>query len=61
MLRDLMSNMGFTLSVFVAVAIVFIYAYVFEAPGELVITMLSLGVITAIAEYVMRAQAGGRS
>lgn len=61
MLGDLMSNMGFTLSVFAAVAIVFFYGYVFEAPGGLVITMLWLGVITAVAEYVMRWQAGGKS
>jgi hypothetical protein len=61
MIRDLMANMGFTLSVFAAVAIVFFYAAVFEAPRELVISMLWLGAITAIAEYVMRSQASGKS
>jgi putative effector of murein hydrolase len=57
MLRELFSSMGFTLSVFAAVAVVFFYAVFFDAPGDLVASMLGLGVTTAIAEYVMRSQA----
>jgi hypothetical protein len=60
MIRDLMANMGFTLSVFAAAAIVIFFAAVFEAPRELVTSVLWLGVITAIAEYVMRSQASGK-
>jgi hypothetical protein len=61
MLRRLIFNMGFTLSVFAAVAVVFFYALVFDAPSDLVITLLWLGVITAIAEFVMHSRPGSSS
>lgn len=54
MLRDLMTNMGFTISVLVAVIVILVFAFVFEAPGDLIITLLWLGLITAVMEYVMR-------
>lgn len=61
MIRDLVSNMGFTLATFSAVVVVFFYAVFLDAPEELVETMLWLGVVTAIAEYAIRKQEGGRS
>jgi uncharacterized membrane-anchored protein YitT (DUF2179 family) len=52
--RTLLTNHGFTISVFVAVAITAMYAYVFEASRELVATLLVLGILTAVAEHVFR-------
>ena len=52
--RALLTNHGFTISVFVAVAITAVFALVFEAAPELVTALLVLGVLTAAAEYVMR-------
>jgi hypothetical protein len=52
--RTLLANHGFTISVFVAVTITAIYAYVFEASRELVVTLLVLGILTAVAEQVFR-------
>lgn len=59
MIRDLMSNMGFTLATFFAVVVVFLYAVFLDASEELVASMLCLGVLTAIAEYVMRKEESG--
>ena len=53
-LRALLTNHGFTISVFVAVAITAMFAFVFEASQELVATLLVLGILTAVAEYVFR-------
>ena len=52
--RALLTNHGFTISVFVAVAITAVFALVFEAAPELVTALLVLGILTAAAEYVMR-------
>jgi uncharacterized membrane-anchored protein YitT (DUF2179 family) len=52
--RALLTSHGFTISVFVAVAITAMYAYVFEASQELVATLLALGLLTAVAEHVFR-------
>jgi len=57
-LRTLLTNHGFTISVFVAVAITAMFAFVFEASQELVATLLVLGILTAIAEYVFRSRSG---
>ena len=46
-MRALLTNHGFTISVFVAVAITATFAFVFEAPPELVATVLVLGILTA--------------
>lgn len=54
--RALLTNHGFTISVFVAVAITVMYAYVFEASQELVATLLVLGILTAVAEYAIRSR-----
>ena len=53
-MRTLLTNHGFTISVFFAVAITAIFAFVFEASQELVATLLVLGILTALAEYVFR-------
>ena len=53
-MRALLTSHGFTISVFVAVAITAMYAYVFEASQELVNTLLVLGLLTAVAEHVFR-------
>jgi len=45
-LRALLTNHGFTISVFVATAS--------TASQELVATLMVLGVLTAVAEYVLR-------
>ena len=57
-MRALLTNHGFTISVFVAVAITAMFAFVFEAAPELVAALLVLGILTAAAEYVMRSSSG---
>jgi hypothetical protein len=53
-LRDLLTSHCFTISVFVAVAITAMFAFVFEASQELVATLMVLGILTAVAEHVLR-------
>jgi hypothetical protein len=53
-LRDLLTNHGFTISVFIAVAITAMFAFAFEASQELVATLMVLGILTAVAEHVLR-------
>jgi putative effector of murein hydrolase len=53
-LRALLTNHGFTISVFVAVAITVMFAFLFGASQELVATLLVLGILTAVAEYAFR-------
>src|ERR1700675_1370793 len=53
-LRALLTNHGFTISVFFAVAITAMFAFIFEASQELVATLLILGILTAVAEHVLR-------
>ena len=57
-LRGLLTSHGFTISVFVAVAITALFAFVFEASQELVATLVALGILTAVAEYVLRSGSG---
>ena len=53
-MRALLANHGFTISVFVAVAITAMFVFVFDASQELAATLLVLGILTAVAEYVLR-------
>jgi hypothetical protein len=53
-LRALLTSHGFTISVFVAVAITATFAFLFEAPQEIVATLMVLGILTAVAESVLR-------
>jgi hypothetical protein len=53
-MRALLTSHGFTISVFVAVAITAMFAFVLEASQELVATLLVLGILTAAAEHVFR-------
>ena len=53
-MRALLINHGFTISVFVAMAITAMFAFVFEASQELVVTLMVLSVLTAGAEYILR-------
>jgi hypothetical protein len=55
-LRELPTNHGFTISVFFAVAITAMFAFVFQASQELVAILLVLGILTAVAEYVFRSK-----
>jgi hypothetical protein len=55
-LRALLTNHGFTIFVFVAVAITAMFAFVFEASQELVVALLVLGILTAVAEHVFRSR-----
>ena len=53
---ELLTNHGFAISVFFAAAITAVFAFVFEASQELVATLLVLGILTAVAEYVFRSR-----
>jgi putative effector of murein hydrolase len=53
-LRALLITHGFTISVFVAMAITAMFAFVFEASQELVVTLMVLSILTAGAEYILR-------
>jgi len=57
-MRGLLTNHGFTISVFVAVAITATFAFVFEPSQELVATLLALGILTAAAEHFLRSGSG---
>src|SRR5882757_3577288 len=46
-MRALLTDHGFTISVFIAVAITAIFAFVLEASQELVATLLISGILTA--------------
>jgi hypothetical protein len=59
-LRALLANHGFTISVFVAVAITAMFAFVLEASPELVATLVVLGILTAVAEHVLRSRSERR-
>jgi hypothetical protein len=59
-LQALLTNYGFTISVFVAVATTATFAFVFEASQEIVATLLVLGILTAVAEYVFRTRSEHR-
>ena len=56
LVRELFANSGFVISVLLAVAITVGFAFFFEASFQIVVSMLVLGLFTAIAEYVMRAR-----
>jgi len=55
-LRALLTDHGFTISVFIAVAITVRFAYVFEASQELCATLVLLGILTAATEYTFRSR-----
>ena len=55
-MQALLTNHGFTISVLVAVAIMAAFAFIFGASQELVATLLIMGILTAVAEYVLRSR-----
>lgn len=55
-MRALLTNRGFTTSVFIAIVITVVFAYVFEAPQELCAAMLIFGILTAVVEYILRSK-----
>jgi hypothetical protein len=55
-LRALLTDHGFTISVFIAVAITAMFAYGFGASQELSATLVLLGLLTAVAEYILRSR-----
>ena len=59
-LRALLTNHGFTVSVFVAVAITVMFAFVLEASQQISATLLILGILTAVAEYILRSRSEHR-
>ena len=58
-MRALLTNHGFTISVFVAVVITAMFAFVLPSQ-ELVETLLVLGILTAAAEHVLRSDSEHR-
>jgi len=52
-LREPAVNHCFTVSVFFAIAITAMFAFVLEASQELVATMLVLSILTPVAEFVL--------
>ena len=53
-MRELLSNHGFTIAVFFAVATTAMFAFIFEASQELVAALMVLGFLTAVVECVLR-------
>jgi hypothetical protein len=53
-MRAFWRDFGFTLSIFFAVVIAVVFAFVFSASPQLVITLLILGLFTAVAEHFLR-------
>ena len=58
-MRARSGTVGFTISVLCAVAVTAALAFVFDASFQIVVSMLVLGLFTAIAEYVMRSRDNG--
>ena len=56
LVRTLFSNLGFTISVFLTVAVTAAFAFLFEASFELVVSLLAVGSSSAIAEHVVRSR-----
>jgi hypothetical protein len=56
LVRELFADFGFTISIFLAVTITAGFAFILEAPLQLVVSMLVMGTVTAILEYVMRSR-----
>jgi hypothetical protein len=52
-MRALWRDFGFTLSIFLAVAITVVFAIIFSASLQLVVTLLVLGLFTALAEHFL--------
>jgi hypothetical protein len=59
-LRALLTNHGFAISVFVAVAITVMFAFVLGASQQLSATLLILGILTAVGEYILRSRSERR-
>jgi hypothetical protein len=59
-LRALLTDHGFTISVFIALVITLMFAYAFEASQEQCATLVVLGILTAVAEYVLRSSSEHR-
>jgi hypothetical protein len=59
-LRALLTNHGFAVSVFVAVAITVMFAFVLEASQQISATLLILGILTAVGEYILRSRSERR-
>jgi hypothetical protein len=55
-LRALLTDYGFTISVFIAVVITVMFAYAFDASQEVCATLVVLGVVTAVAEYIFHSR-----
>jgi hypothetical protein len=53
-LRALLTDHGFTISVFIALVITVMFAYAFDASEEQSATLVVLGILTAVVEYVLR-------
>jgi hypothetical protein len=52
--RAILGDLGFTISVLVAVAVTVIFAFALDAPLPIVASILILGLFTALAEYFLR-------
>ncbi|WP_128970718.1 hypothetical protein [Bradyrhizobium tropiciagri] len=52
-MRMLLSNLRFTASVLAAVVVTAVFAFLLDAALEIVLSMLFLGLVTAVAEYVI--------
>jgi hypothetical protein len=53
-LRARLTDYGFTISVFIALVITVMFAYVFEASQEQCATLVVLGLLPAVAEHALR-------
>jgi hypothetical protein len=61
MVRALLTDHGFTLAVLLAVGVTAIFAFVLDAPPELVATLLVLGIFTAFMESLLRSNPSHRN
>lgn len=53
---SLLTNFGFTVAFFAAVAATAVFVFGFDAPFEVMVAMLVLGFVTALAEQYMRSR-----
>jgi hypothetical protein len=59
-MKALLCNHGFAVSIPVAVVIVTVFAFVFRAPSSLVAALLVLGLFTALTEYNLHSRGGSQ-
>jgi hypothetical protein len=55
-MKSLLGNLGFTISILIVVVVAVIFVFLFNAPAPLVGSMLVLGAFTAVLEHILHSR-----